>query len=99
MWPSPLASSRPRSQVEGKQLKIQKAAMGKGTGGPSGPVTLYLAGFNPATFGMNELQQLLAPYGAVVSVKVHPSQPGKKGEPPHSHTCIRSHPATPLFPR
>lgn len=63
-------------QVEGKQLKIQKAALGKV---PSGPVSLYLAGFNPATFGMNELQQLLAPYGSVVSVKVHPSQPGKKG--------------------
>ena len=62
--------------MEGKQLKIQKAALGKG---PSGPVTLYLAVFNPATFGMNELQQLLAPYGAVVSVKVHPSQPVKKG--------------------
>lgn len=63
-------------QVEGKQLKIQKAAAGKV---PSGPVSLYIAGFNPATFGMNELQQLLAPYGSVVSVKVHPSQPGKKG--------------------
>ena len=45
----------------------------------SGPVSLYLAGFNPAIFGMNELLQLLAPYGTVVSVKVHLSQPGKKG--------------------
>jgi ELAV like protein 2/3/4 len=63
-------------QIDGKQIKIQKAALGKM---PAGPVSLYLAGFDPVTFGMSELRQLFEPHGNVSNVKVIPSQPGKKG--------------------
>ena len=76
--------------MEGKQLKVQKAGLGKTGGGgggggaaaaalPDGPVNVYLAGFDPATFGMNELKELFAPFGNILSVRVHQSQPGKKG--------------------